>query len=47
MDDAIRALYGECGCGDFTADTNDEGALECADCREERETEEEDVVEDE
>lgn len=40
MDDAIRELYGECGCNEFTADTNDEGEPECADCREEREAEE-------
>lgn len=40
MDDVIRELYGECGCNEFTADTNDEGEPECEGCREEREAEE-------
>ena len=40
MDDVIRGMYHECGCNDFTADTNDDGEGECKSCREEREAEE-------
>ena len=40
MDDVIRGMYHECGCDDFTADTNDDGEGECESCRGEREAEE-------
>jgi hypothetical protein len=47
MDDVIRELYGECGCNEFTANTNDEGEPECEGCREEREAEEAEEAEEE
>ncbi len=47
MYDVIRGMYHECGCNDFTADTNDDGEGECGSCREEREAEEAEEAESE
>lgn len=47
MDDVIRKMHHECGCGDFTANTNDDDEGECESCREEREAEEAEEAEEE